>query len=859
LNASFDSISPSAFFGFEPGEERRLVDWPRMVAYFRALDVATDRLLLLELGTSIEGRPFICAFISSAENLSKLEELKAIQQRLADPRGASPEDLEQSIVRGKTIVLVTCGVHPAEVGSAQTAPKLAYDLISRSDEEAARIRDEVITILVPAVNPDGLDLICDWYGKTLDTTAEGTWPPTLTQKYAGGENNRDWYMLTQPEQRLVVEKVHCVWRPHIVIDHHQMEEDSFRYFIPPYAEPSNPQIDPVIQASTVEIGTAITSAFTARGQSGVVNGIFFAQYSPASAYAPYHGGVHILTEAASCKLATSMTIPWDRLKPMQGHDPKTRRGYHPLPWPGGEWRLKDIVAYNMTSTLTVLDNAARQRTKWLRNFLGVRARASAESKPFAFVIPADQRDAATAEDMVTILRRTGVEIEQTTFPFQAGGKHYPADSYVVRMTQPASAFAKALLEQYQYPVVVPEPGQPPKRPYDVVVNNLPLLMGVECDRIDSAFNIPTKATTETSGRERVRDGTRETLAFGCDTNGSALLVNKLLAANVEVGRLASSWHDGSRTWPAGSYVTSGRTDASGTIAAECRVDVSSVPLPPHEIVQPIRSPRIGVYRSWLTGFFACDEGWLRYVLDEHGFPFETLRNADLAAGGLHEKFDVIIVPQHLPGDLMYGQDPYAFAGATPHQRDRSLDDGSEDDVLGDYPREFAKGIGQGGMKGLLAFAKNGGTLVMIDTSSDAAIRYLHLPVKNALQHVSDKDFYNPGSIMRIIVDHTHPLGYGYERESTCLFVNGPAFDLGEDSTSVARYPLENQLVYGWMHGSEAIAGKSALACVPLEQGHVVLFGFRPHFRAQMRVTYRFLFNAIYFSCLQGRDGNLPHI
>ena len=417
-----------------------------MLSYFEALAAESPRLHVEQIGKSAEGRPLVALFVSSEANIGKLDELQQVHSRLADPRVLTQEERQELEATARSVILVTLGIHPAEIASSQTAPVLVHDLLAREDGQAATIRDNTVVIVVPSVNPDGFDLVYDWYQKTFGTTAEGTWPPSITQKYAGGENNRDWFLLTQPEQRAVVERIFRRWHPHVGLDHHQMEEYGFRYFIPPYADPINPNIDPAIQAATSSIGMRIASDLTSAGLGGVVTGLFFSQYSPATTYSPYHGGVHILTEGASCRLATPIDIAPGQIAPFHGADPNLSRVCQPLPWTGGRWGMREIIAYNMAATLSAIEEVALNRPNWVRRQVDVRQRACTANGKSAFVIPAEQSDRKLAEELVEALLRGGVEVHRAGETFSAGGRQYDAGAFIVRLDQSASAYAKALLE-----------------------------------------------------------------------------------------------------------------------------------------------------------------------------------------------------------------------------------------------------------------------------------------------------------------------------------------------------------------------------------------------------------------------------
>ncbi|HXU07920.1 MAG TPA: M14 metallopeptidase family protein, partial [Blastocatellia bacterium] len=362
--------SPRDVIGFTPGDDRKLASWAQIVDYFKRLERASNRVKFQELGKTTLGRPFVLAIISSPANLANLERYKEIQRKLADPRTLNSNDAEADrlIAEGKTIVMITCGIHSTEVGGNLVSMNIAHRLASDDSPETREILERCIVLLVPSLNPDGNDIVKNWYDKTLGTRAEGTNPPELYHHYTGHDNNRDWYAFTQVETQLTVDKVHNIWHPQIVHDIHQQGETGSRFFLPPYVEPWEPNVPPIIQAGVNFMGSTMAWELAGEGKAGVViNGVYDA-WTPARAYQHYHGGIRILSETASARIASPTTVPFDKLTPQVNVDPKVRSWNFPLVWPGGEWKLANIVDYMQAGAFALMRNAARYRERWLRDF-----------------------------------------------------------------------------------------------------------------------------------------------------------------------------------------------------------------------------------------------------------------------------------------------------------------------------------------------------------------------------------------------------------------------------------------------------------------------------------------------------------
>jgi hypothetical protein len=485
--------TPASILGFEPGADRHLPSWKQITDYFMALDKASPRVSTRVLGKTTLGRPFLAVFISDSSTLANLEHYREIQRKLMDPRLQAPGEREKLLSEGKNIILVTSAIHSNESGGFTTPIVLADRLARAADPEARAILANTILMIVPSQNPDGVDIVGDYYRSTLGTPAEGRDPPELYHKYVGHDDNRDWYAFTQLETRYTVDSLYTPWDPEIVNDIHQQGSNAGRIFIPPYMDPVEPNIDPILTAATNGLGMSIVWRMTNQGFTGIASNAAYDQWSPARQYSLYHRGARLLTETASARLATPIDIPFDQLGPGRGYDAKTVTWNFPALWKGGKWTYGDIVHYQTAASWALFVEAALNRRSWLEGYAAQADRAFAEQPvwgrdawPSAIVIPKTQPDTQALKRMIWTLQHGQVEIRESTAPVTVEGKSYPAGSYVVLTKQPFGNYAKTLLERQQYPDLFEYPGGPPKRPYDVTAHTLPLLFGVDVAHVMSA-------------------------------------------------------------------------------------------------------------------------------------------------------------------------------------------------------------------------------------------------------------------------------------------------------------------------------------------------------------------------------------
>ncbi len=478
--------TPASILGFEPGADRHLPSWKQITDYFTALSKVSPRVKMRVLGKTTLGRPFLAVFISDSATLANLDHYRQIQRRLMDPRLQAAGEREKLIDEGKNVILVTSAIHSNEAGGFTTPIVLADRLARAQDRESKEILANTIIMLVASQNPDGVDIIGDYYRSTIGTPQEGRDPPVLYHKYVGHDDNRDWYAFTQPETRYTVDSLYTPWDPEIVNDIHQQGSNAGRIFIPPYMDPIEPNIDPILTAATNGLGMSIVWRMTNEGFTGIGSNASYDQWSPARQYSLYHRGARLLTETASAYLASPMDIPFDQLGAGRGYEAKTVTWNFPSLWVGGHWGYGDIVRYQVGASWALFLDAALNRRAWLEGYAAQADRAlgdlpawGRDKWPSAIVISKTQPDTQALQRMIWTLQHGQVEVRESTAPTTIDGKTYPAGSYVILTKQPFGAYAKALLERQHYPDLFDYPGGPPKRPYDVTAHTLPLLFGVD--------------------------------------------------------------------------------------------------------------------------------------------------------------------------------------------------------------------------------------------------------------------------------------------------------------------------------------------------------------------------------------------
>ncbi len=857
ITASFlgAQTTPEAFLGFKVGADKKLADYSQIKAYFEKLAQESPRLKLLTIGTSTLKKPMIMAVITAEENMAKLDRFREIVKKLRDPRTLPVEEARKLAKEGKVFVLITGSLHATEIAASQASMELAYNLVTgKTLFDAKKVLSDVIVLLCPTHNPDGNQMVIDWYKKYLGTRYETGSMPWLYHYYAGHDDNRDWFMLNLAETKAITKVQYQDWLPQIHLDQHQMGSNGARLFIPPYMDPPLPNIHPLVWRTANLLGTSMGYDLQQNGKSGVVNGrSYTGWYIGACDDTPWlHNVIGILSEAASVRLATPIYIEANEI-------PKSY--YEKMmdfvdPWQGGWWRLRDIVEYELIFCQSLIKTAALHKEDFLFNFYQMNKNSvenTDKDQPFAFVIPAKQHDYPTMLKMLDVLQMGGIEIHQAKADFVADGKFFPANSFVVRMDQPYKAYAWALLEKQKYPDMRQYPGGPPQPPYDNAGWTLPLQMGIACEEIKEPFAVKLEKLSQVPYPQvPANQGSTDYVLLGSQINASYSVVFALLKdAKAEVWRTKAKVNRKGVDTPAGSFIIKNSPDVKKALPALLQkhhlavLDLTDVA----DIAKaPLKFHRIGLYQSWRSNM---DEGWTRYVFDDMGIPFKTLHNEDIK--GTKEKkidlradYDVIVFADEDGTTIKTGVRagrpgaPGAAPGGAPARRPAST-----------TPPEYEGGIGQEGVDALKAFVEKGGVLVLLNQACTLAFNEFDVPARSALQNVERTRFFCPTSILRILVDNETPIGYGMPKEAGAMFVNSLALDTSTpgfewDRKVVASYPEDNLLMSGWLLGEDMISRKAAVVDTKYKDGRIILIGVRCQNRAQSHGTYKFLLNGLLY-------------
>ncbi len=889
--------TPKEFFGHNIGDDYYLPNYDQFMAYWHKIDGESDRMRVVEIGKSSEGRPELAAIITSPENFKLLEKYKDISMRLAKGEGLTDAQAHALAKEGKAVVWFDGGLHATEVLGASQLIETSYQLVSRNDDETKRIlRDDII--LAVQVNPDGMQLVSNWYMQEPDTLKRNMDIPRLYNKYAGHDDNRDFYMSNLAETRNINHFMFWDWQPVIMYNHHQTGPAGTVIFTPPFRDPFNYNFDPMIVMGLDMVGAAMHQRFLEENKPG------FTMRSGSNYSTWWNGGLRtigyfqgiigILTEAIGNP--TPERIPFIPAQQLP-------HGDLPAPATPGVWHFRQSIDYSVTANYSIFDLASRYRETFLYNkYLmakhaidkgnedswtitgkriaaataalngpagaagadagggrGGRGGASVEAQmhtyndvlhakadrdPRGYVIPADQPDFLTAVKFVNTLRNLSVYVDQATQAFSVNGKQYPAGSFVLRMNQAARAQILDMMEPQDHPNDFAYPGGPPLRPYDNAGWTLAYTMGVKFDRYLEPFDAPTRRlqgtelATPPAGVVANTQGAAGFLMSHAE-NDAVTVMNRVFKSGGDVYWLTSPVQANGKTYPAGTYfVSASALPVVQKSAADLGVSFTGMTSRPADAIK-LQAKRIALYDQYGG---SMPSGWTRLEFENFEIPYTVVYPKDLDAGNLKSKFDVLVLPS--------GAQVRGGAGAQGGRGGAA--------VPAEFNRMEGSMTSETTLPQLKQFLNDGGTIVTVGTATSLGYA-LDLPISNDLvvrapgkpdRPLSGEEYYVPGSVLRVAVDGTNPVAAGLPTNLDVFFDNSPVFRLDPDAAlkgtkAVAWFDSAAPLRSGWAWGQNYLEGGAAVVESKYGKGTVYLFGPEITFRGQTHGTFKFLFNGIY--------------
>ena len=855
--------TPESVLGFQPGADFKLANYEQVLAYFQRVDEASDRVLLVQAGRSSQGRPYYFALVSSPENLRRIDRYREIARRLARPEGLTDEAARALAREGKAIVHIDGGLHSTEVAAPQHTPQLLYELAGRlNDPEVASFLDNVIVMLWPTINPDGHSLVANTYMSRVGTPNEpqGLSLSSLYQEYVGHDNNRDAYMLNMVESR-VMEHAWRQWEPNIIYVHHQSSPFPTRIWLPPFAEPIATHAPGIVSSQLNMIGMAIAQRLNLEGKVGATHmGSGFDAWYPG--YIDYNP---VFKNIPAFWTETQGTGPSPRTSQPNDVPVAMRRAQalYVSPWLGGTWRMRDAVEYMTTASIATIEYASKYKDALLygryQSGRDQIARGRREA-PYAYVVPQTQRDPAAAVEMLRRLAFGGLQVYQLTATTTLDGESFPVGTWVVPADQEFAALAREVLDVQRYPEIRESPGGPLDTPYDAAGWTLPMQMGVRTITVNTPLSNEVRARLRPLAPppspnarpvpynlEAVADASPFDTApgIGFDSDPVARAIRPPAGRITGAGpALAVSPQENNafkalnRAWRAGASVQlqpgpgdSARYVISGLTPAAQEDLVSALTLRAERVAAPATTrarPRIGLFLANTS----MDEGWTRWVLDQFEFDYVRVSGADIQAGNLRNRIDVLVISDE-PRGILEAAGRGGRAGAPPAPAAPAVS-GAEQ-----TPNDLR-------LRALEEFLRGGGTLVCFNRSSSFAIDQLKLPVKNVVAGLGRQQFFVGGSLLNVdVLDRTRVMA-GMPERAAVYYDSGPVFEPGEGfkGSILARYTAKDVLASGFLQGEPLIQGKAAALDVQFGEGRVVLLGFRPQWRGQPFGTFRVIFNAM---------------
>ncbi len=878
--ASAQLTTPEEQFGYRLGTDYQLVSYRQLTEYWHLLAEQSDRMTVESIGKTAEGRDQWMATITSPANRPNLDRYREIARRLAQAEGVTEEEARMLAAEGKAVIWIDGGLHATEVLGAQQLMELVWQMVSRDDAETMRFLDEVILLAVHA-NPDGHALVANWYMRNDDPLERSTGNlPVLYQKYAGHDNNRDFYMGSLDESENMNRVMYREWYPQIVYNHHQTGPQGTVMFAPPFRDPPNHNLDPIIITSLDQVGSAMHHRFVVEGKGGTTmrrGASYSTWWNGGLRTTPYFKNmIGLLTETIGHP--TPIEIPFLPNR-------QITHGDLPMPVNPGAWHFRQSVDYSQTANRAVLDYASRNREhllfniwrmgmnsiergsrdswtvlpKWIdRAGEEIEGRGSVEDYEAylrdpgkrdarGYILPSDQRDFPTATRFVNALLKGGVTVHQATDDFAVGGKDYPAGSYVVTAAQAFRPHVIDMFEPQNHPNDFQYPGGPPIAPYDNAGWTLALQMGVEFDRILDGFSGPFEPIAWLAEpMAGTVTGSASPVGYMVDhVNAAFTAVNRVLAGGGEV-----YWTDvefdapGISFEPGAFFIPAASADRSRLEdwAAELGISFHGVMSAPASTMA-LSDARVGLMDRYGG---SMPTGWTRYILEDFEFNFELIYPPDVDAGNLNERFDVIILPDGAYVGSVGGGGRGGFRFGGP-----------DEDFVASLPDSLSRRLGrlssENSLPSLRAFIENGGTVIAVASSTSLGMQ-LGLPLENFMvdaqgEPLSRDEYFTPGSIHNIAVEHGSPLTHGLGDRVNVLHSHSPVFRIGEGAPNVRRiawYDTPEPLVSGWAWGQHHLEGGTSMIEADIGAGKLFLFGPKITFRSQPHGTFPLLFNGIHY-------------
>jgi len=842
-------IKPENHFGFKPGADRLLFTYEELITYLQKLDSSSPRLKLVEIGKSPMNRKIYIAFISTEENIKNLDNLKNINRKLALNPNIPKSERDNLIKNGKVFFLATLSMHSSEVGPSQAAPLIAHDLVTTKNPQIMEWLNNVVYMMVPCHNPDGMDMVVNHYKKYKGTKYEGSSLPGIYHKYVGHDNNRDFVTLTQSDNRAVARIYSQEWFPQVMVEKHQMGSRGPRYFVPPMHDPIAENIDETVWNWTWVFGSNMITDMTKQGLAGISQHYLFDDYWPGSTETClWKNVIGMLTEAASVQYAKPIYIEPNELGAYGKGISEYKKSINmPLPWAGGWWRLNDIIDYEISSTISTIKTSSLHRKDILefQNDLCRKEVTKGKTKPpYYYILPLKQHDTSELVDLVNLLREHGVSVYQLTAAVTLNNINYQKDDIVVPLAQPFRAFIKEVMESQDFPVRHYTPGGKIIKPYDITSWSLPLHRGVKTVEVVEARSETVESSLEEikgffSLSEEITDNYWAAV-FTVTNNESFKAAFYALTLGLKVERFTKATNVNGVDIPMGSFVIYYGSKIKELIK---KMNVSPLILQKQLQIKttPLKMPRVALVESY---FHDMDAGWTRYIFDSYYLPYKVVRPGDFVKTDFSKDFDIVIFPDVAKSILMDGK--WKSEGEY---------------YISSYPPEFTKGIGKEGMEKVMTFLDNGGIVVAWGRSTRLFLGNLEikhseedkeefrLPIRDISKGLQKDGLYCPGSLVKAIIKQDHPLTLGMQKEIGVFFRGRPIFttsfpNFDMDRRVIAKFPEKDILMSGYCEKVEKLGNKTIMAWLKKGKGQLVLFGFNPQFRASTHVSYKLMFNSI---------------